>query len=514
MISKSGDYFLGENVDFDPTIPNAAAIVINADNVTLRLCNKTLRQKPGNTRPGTIGILINGVQNVSIEGGTIRDFNLYGIFGNPNNDILQIEKLNVINCGTSATVSSGGMSLLVSTNIKVYYSNFIENFALGVSTYGCKNYVMDHCGCNNTQGSTFEQGFGTAAVGFEAAPYPSSQIPAQFTAENIILTNSTFNNSSGGTFAIGLIVISENVSSTTEIKNNTTNIIIENCVSMGITAGSLADESEGFATYGSNIVVRNCVADSISAGSGTPFSGLARGFRSGGYNILFENCVASNISGSGQIAAAGFVTEFLGSEVTWRGCTAYNISNSGTPGTFDTADAYGFGTLIKPGIISRAITPIENQVFLGTGNVFESCLAENVTSANGTAAGFRLASQENIKVKNCISNYNKTYGFWFKDEVSVVDDVSTLVPSINGLIEKNYIEGNGAAGIFDETSPSANNAYIANIARSNGGIGDNYTGAGLPAGTPIRIWTLPGFPGNTNNNAIRDAQLDNMDIRP
>ncbi len=56
---------------------------------------------------------------------------------------------------------------------------------------------------------------------------------------------------------------------------------------------------------------------------------------------------------------------------------------------------------------------------------------------------------------------------------------------------------------------SANNAYLANIARANG---TNYSG--LPEGTPIRIWQLPGPPSSTNSNGILDAQLDNLDIRP
>ena len=66
---------------------------------------------------------------------------------------------------------------------------------------------------------------------------------------------------------------------------------------------------------------------------------------------------------------------------------------------------------------------------------------------------------------------------------------------------------------IQDTKATANNAYYANFARSNGAvITDNYIG--LPAGTPIREWTIPGAPNPVNSNAILDPQLDNLSVAP
>ena len=64
--------------------------------------------------------------------------------------------------------------------------------------------------------------------------------------------------------------------------------------------------------------------------------------------------------------------------------------------------------------------------------------------------------------------------------------------------------GNYVSGINDTTAAS-NNAYYNNSARANAGIGQNYVG--LPAGTPVVVWTIPG-------PVPVFGPADNLDIRP
>lgn len=494
IITKSGEYFLEKDIAFDPSVPNAAAITIDADNVVLHLCNKTLSQESDNSQPGTMGILVNGRENVSIDGGTIRDFIAYGIFSNPGSNIFSLNDINVINCGTIAEGPVGGVLLLPSDSITVTNCNFIENFGVGFDIAGCTNFVMDHCACNGTKGSqVFPVAGATAALGFLAQPFPLIiPLPNATTCENIVITNSTFNGSNATATVVGAVF--GGFFSVDQVKN----ILVENCVSMGSIGGALSDEVEGFSLLASNAVIRNCVVDTIISGAGTPFSGLARAFRCLGKNVVYENCVASNVTGSGPASATGFSGEYTTEQVTWRNCVAYNITNIGTPTENGNADAYGFGSVIIAGFLipQFIISPIFDVNF-ATGNVFEGCIAENitVTGDGSTAAGFRFSSQQNIDVQNCVSNNNQHYGFWMEDEAGF--------PSTNGIIQSNTIEGNGSAGIEDDTSDA--NAYIANIARSNNCPGNNYVG--VPAGTPIATWIIPG-PVPTIN------PLDNLDICP
>jgi len=492
MISKPGEYFIEEDLIFNPVVAGAAAIVINADNVILHLCNKVLRQQSSNTQPGTVGILVNGKKNVSLDGGTVQDFNTFGIFVNQNTDILSMTRLNVINCGTTAAGNVGGVLILPSNSIKVTDSKFLENYGIAFSIAGCTNFEMDNCSCDNTKGSAIFP-FGTTASGFLAGPFPTIS-PNATPSENITLTNSTFSNSTGTFEAFGVTLLSFN--SIIDIKN----VLIENCISNGCTGGPFSDEVEGISVIGTNAVIKSCIVDNVTSGFGTPFSGMARGFRCVGANIIFEDCVASNIIGSGPVAAAGFTVEGTAEDINWIGCKAYNIANSGLPNVYGYGDAYGFGVNERGSYIAELIFP-GSPIFdfnLGVGNVLDRCTSENiVTNVDNTiAAGFRFTSQQNLLVQDCISNNSSSYGFWFIDGLGDPD-------SSNGIVQNNVLEGSTTAGIFDETL--ANNAYIANIARSNGLPGSNYIG--LPAGTPIAVWTIPGVTPVIN-------PLDNLDIRP
>lgn len=506
VINKPGEYTLSEDIVYDPVVPGTAAIVINANNVTLHLCHKVLRQSNENTQPNTVGILINGRKNISIDGGTIKNFSSLGIISNPGTNILSLSNLKVIGCGTQGIGEFiGGIQLLISDNVRIENVSAVENIGIGISAAGCNNLYANRCFCDDMRGSEF--GFGpalTRAAGFVVTPFPvfPASGPLIATSRNIKLLDSTFNRTTASVSTFGALIIGFN--SVTDIKD----ILVESCVSMGNTGGAFSDENEGIGIVGTNIVVRNCVVSDITAPSSIfPFSGLARGFRVSGSNILYENCTASNITGNGPAAAVGFSGEYSCNNAIWKGCTALDIRNTGTPDLFlGNADAYGFGGIIRGSIFAQGI--IGGGIFdfkLGLSNTWQSCSSSGaVATGGGIGAAFSIASQKNANIQKCVANRASHFGFRFNN---AADDVGNPVLSSNAIVKSNTIYDNVSVGIMDATA--GNNAYIANIARSNT---TNYVG--LPAGTPIRTWVLPGPPSPIDSNGILDPQLDNMDIQP
>jgi len=78
-ITEPGRYILSGNVDFSPT-GAATAITIDSDNVTLDLCNMTLRQANAPTAYTVNGVAINASRkNIAIQNGTIRTMEGDGI---------------------------------------------------------------------------------------------------------------------------------------------------------------------------------------------------------------------------------------------------------------------------------------------------------------------------------------------------------------------------------------------------------------------------------------------------
>lgn len=501
-INTPGEYFLKENISYSPTGESGVAITINSDDVILHLCNKTLYKDPSNEQPYSTGILINeGRQNVSIDTGTVQGFEAFGIVVLPGSSMISFNQLNVSNCGGFQIEGFGGGGVLsfLSDTIKIKNSNFNKNIGQGILIFGCNNISMDQCSCDDTQGVQLFPIEGTSATGLMATSFPPFYPgPDTVPTSNVVITNSSFNNSKGTLTASGMF-IGDYFS-----PYRTKGIVVENCVSIGTSGGEFSEEVEGFKFIASNVTIKNCIADGVDAKRGTPNSGLARGFRLTGKNILCDGCRASNITGSGRVPAAGYASEYIGKNIMFRDCTAYNINNSGN----QKAHAYGFASVIRGGLFIPMLFNSPSFAFnVGKGNIFESCIAENVTkktNRRSTAAGFKFASEKNVTVQNCISNHNSTYGFWMKDQNN--DPLSKW-----GIFQSNTLAGNAAAGIKDRTL--AKNAYIANIARSNGnnrknrngGNGNNYRG--IPSSTPRTIWNISG-----STPTIKP--LDNLDIRP
>lgn len=487
-ISCPGLYRLKCNTTFNPPADGFSAIVIDSDDVVLNLNKKTLAQ--GNTTANTIGILINGNRNVTIKNGTVRSFTKIGIRGNSGVNQLYITNVNANNNGSAAAsdLDMGGLVLVQADEVQISNSNFIENFLDGAAFSGCRDLWMDKCACNASIPCSiplfggFPGANGMAAIAV-APPLVEKTI-------NLRVTNSTFNNVGGktGFFCNGLAIGSFDP---TQIFSN---ILIENCEANNISVSdSISQSVLGIVVFGmKNATLRNCVINGIF--NQNPNANHAHGIETDGSNVLVENCSVFNVVGQ-CFLATGFNSETMSGpnkSIVYRNCVTSNVQAIGP-----TSRAVGFGTLVGNGP-NIGVSP-----FPGVGYIFDSCIAEDVIDSANLGAGFYLGSMQKLKVMNC-SSVNSNIGY-------LMEDIPTSPPSSIGVFKNNLAEGNSVYGFRDLTS--ANYSYIANIARTNGSPGDNYSGAGIPAGTPIRIWTMPGNPAVTDNLGILDPQLDNMDIR-
>lgn len=488
LIEHPGEYRLECNTAFMPKSAGYSAIVIDADDVVLDLNHKTLSQ--GNSTPNTIGILINGNRNVIIKNGTVRSFTKIGIRGNSGINQLLITDVNANNNGSpvATDLDMGGIVLVQSEEIRITDSNFIENFLDGAAFSGCDDLWIENCSFNGSIPCGVPVFGGLPGANGLTAIVIAPPLLERST--NIRITNSTFNNIGGptGFFCLGLDI------GTFDPSQIFSNILIEDCEANNISVSdSISQSVLGMAVFGmNNATLRNCVVNGIF--NPNPNANHAHGIETDGSNVLVENCSVFNVVGQCFLTSGYNSETFIGpnKSVVYRNCVTANIQATGP-----LSRAVGFGTLVGNG------PNIGASVFPGIGYIFDSCIAEDVLDTQNLGAGFYLGSMQKLEVKNC-SSINNNIGY-------LMEDITTSPPSSVGVFQHNFAESNTIYGFRDLTT--ANYSYIGNIARTNGAPGDNYSGSGIPAGTPIRIWTMPGNPAVIDNLGILDPQLDNMDIR-
>jgi len=135
-ITEPGRYFLVDDIDFNSV--SKIAIYIDADDVHIDMCDRTIRQATVNTGISAIKIA-DGKCNVSIANGKIRDFTDRGIELLGNNNFIRL--LNIV------LIENGANQLLIN-------SSFIDE---GTSNIIVKNVTVGSTGlncidCNNASG--------------------------------------------------------------------------------------------------------------------------------------------------------------------------------------------------------------------------------------------------------------------------------------------------------------------------------------------------------------------------
>ncbi|MCE5316421.1 MAG: hypothetical protein LLG04_03535 [Parachlamydia sp.] len=185
VIDEPGVYTLTEDVVFRSKTAGAVAIVIDADNVTLNLCEKTLSQR--NSTSGTIGVLVNARENVVIENGSIRGFKLFGVRVNAETSYLTLQNLTVLENGVDnpalaiiggGIVITSGLPSAITHDIVIKNVTSSGNILAGLILSGVRNVdVLDSRFNNNTSATT---GYGTNAWGVLATAFTLVSLPLFF----------------------------------------------------------------------------------------------------------------------------------------------------------------------------------------------------------------------------------------------------------------------------------------------------------------------------------------------
>jgi len=170
-ISTSGKYFLAEDVDYAASVAANSAITISATNVTLDLCDRTLRLS--NAQASTPGIGVSAsAGNVVIKNGTVREFTSDcfqledGISGVVLQDLRIIDSGDDgIDClGTATNIminrvlvtlcNGDGMSILHGADMMIQDSMFVNNTSNGIHITPSANEVAQRISILNCMCST------------------------------------------------------------------------------------------------------------------------------------------------------------------------------------------------------------------------------------------------------------------------------------------------------------------------------------------------------------------------
>jgi hypothetical protein len=119
VITRSGNYKLCKNSEFDPIGNNDSAIIIAVSDVNIDFCGFKLSQNPTSTTADNVGIKVNdNLQNIHIFGGTIQGFSSTSIKAGSGITNLTIDHMNLQGLATGARLMSG----LVTSGISVQAS--------------------------------------------------------------------------------------------------------------------------------------------------------------------------------------------------------------------------------------------------------------------------------------------------------------------------------------------------------------------------------------------------------
>ena len=517
IIAKPGYYRLAEDINWTTSDPNARAIDIRADYVTIDLDGHTLSQinppapqrdpsrakYKGEIVSGNVGIWSDGHQGLVIRNGDVRDVQGIGIMLK-DCDHLDCIGLAVRGCGGDGTLDTSFL-----------YRNgglFVVGTKSASGIRFARDIRMIDCTCEaNTSSLDYVVTLGAFTL----------------FADDIEVRNCRFHQNansspqpSGVQFnVVGIdIVICRNV-------------LVEDCEAHDNTSGG---EPAGFFAWGENIrflrcranrnftlkgnracgfnvsttnnlQIIDCEADGnfnaspeASADAVKDFS--ATGFRVGRgvYRGSLVNCRATGNHSVGKNSAASGFALHSTSDLVLKSCEAIGNRNASGPG----------GGLVAGFHASVPLKDAKGEAVGGRNMTFIDCIADGNTvdreplfvtapapavdegESRGdpkNGAGFLLEGQSRLTMIGCKAANNHGKGIWLRG-------------CGNAGIQGATVSGNSLFGIQNE-APAAASAFSGNTARMNGAKhADNYVG--MPAGTPIREWTLGAAPSRETDSLM------------
>lgn len=417
-INRSGNYALGANIRFNPITSNDAAIVINADNVTLDLANYTISQ--ANLVTGCHGIMVNpSLENIVIQNGTVSSLT-----------------------GTGIIVSQQCQNVTLSS----------------ITTFSCDGRGIDLIGLpgNAITGATIKQctvaqcckGLGTIALGLQYCTHPILQ---QCTIKNngvsthrlsgVRLYNTT-------NAVVQAVTVQNNIASTPMAGfelDTISSCNFDYCISTSNVAIGSASSSIGFsfATNVSNNRFNQCTVTKHQATGATA--------RFIGFNIVATNNVNEliNCSVTDSVASATCLGIFISNSqrITCSDCLIKNLNATNATGS----------EVIGVEIIATY-----------------TCSVSNTTIAQNSAATVRpivLANVNATVVDRCICTNN--IGTIQAVGLSLIASCDNCVVSNNLVSRSQGPSAGSSVGFFVAGGALNSNMFFSNFSLRNGNLTTN-----------------------------------------
>ena len=474
IISAPGHYRLGGDAVAGGLAANSPAIQIVASGVTLDLGGHTLSMPPASSGANT-GIEINGVSNVTVTNGSLRDITGAGIFllcdmdpaaGRCANfsftrlDLRNVGKIgeygdlgNIFNRPFSGGIVVFGRSTPVPVSGDAWENSISGLIVSDVSVRNNAGLKHDFSGkppAGGQNGLTFASVSNLRVENTAVSGMTSNDAAACIflgRTKSVVVRRMDCNGATGDRNANGLDSMA-NVFKPLAIKKNY-DVLVEDSTFTNIRAtGARGNEALGVELNGEKftferLLITNIINDSTTA-QGNRAIGIQIVSNSESKELsLVSNCTVRDVThhGNGRDSRAGGVSIESAPPIVVRGCTVSNVANHGTT----TASIKAFGYRVDPGA---------NKVsFEGNSsdNVTAPAVARATNPIPGYVAGFAFVGAQ---VEMSGNRSNRSQAGIFARKLAA-----------DSSIRDNHFECN-RVGIDDEGSgrPYARNRLAGNTA--------------------------------------------------
>lgn len=492
VISQSGLYCLKEDIIFDPSADNVAAITINADFVILDFSEHVLTQSATSfiAFDNTSGVLVNpGSNYISVQNGTIELFSNMGVFVKGSNAAptdhkgILIENMRVLNCGKSATIATDRIlnpvrsAIGIDSSQDVVVTRCFTSATLGVYADGIdtqfsehiifkKSSSVDHAGQSSGFGVSSVQGRDILIHDCDVQRIAGATSIGITTNDstNVIVNNCVANDGFGAfnVFGIGIFA--------------TTNVIISNSVANSNAANNMITDATVRGIYTSlvtNSIIKKCetFANNATAQAGT--SSVSGIFLEESVNCRITNCRSVDNRTQGAVAIAyGIQSD------TVDNCVIEESIVEGNSAIGSLSFGAGIGLTVVKGALVNNCHSIGNSFFtqqnstsIASGILIDGCA--DLVVQNSSA----LNNQSPNNVQSSIS------GITVVDLTGVVQDIAIKNCTASGQSAVNSLTR--VTGIRIQTSASSDSKVVvqgcvvennSNTAIVNQGVGIDVRG--------------------------------------
>jgi hypothetical protein len=313
IINSPGTYTFSDDLTWNPGSVTSAAITIDADNVTLDLCNHKLAATVQDSGQHITGIYIKNASAVTIQNGTLVDMCFYGIRAEEVTDLtiqnLTVSGLNFKNLDIRSLCPAGihvNQALGVKiADCTVQYMYVTADSSAGIQLLNTVSGTVSCCRISNLvnyDGSV--QGYSyVGAVNITTSNCTAEEFQSHFGGNirtfghtvlgfcPIFCLDLKYENCS----ATGMTGCSDDCHGMSVFLNAmvTVDNFTANFVTDGVTPSNTGAKATGLEVYGAYVSISNCSVENIKAIH--PQDKQSTGFSAWGVAISFTDCKAGHV---------------------------------------------------------------------------------------------------------------------------------------------------------------------------------------------------------------------------